>query len=980
MKIYRPLQLSFNSQVMEQGRKFYFVVSATLGVDLQTGDELLDLNYLKDVFESMGENPIPDTGMPKPNGEFLVSGSFYSPEKEMVTGGEVKVKLGDIEKSLYVFGSRKWVKGFPSKPEMVNSVPLEWSNSFGGEGFKNNPDGMGYNDEHLPLIENPKKIVSSPKDTPDPACFSQQSQMVPQRIKYQGTYDNSYLDKYFPGHPKDLDWRYFLCAQEDQWIKDFYKGNENFALFNMHPEIPEVKGSLPGLYARCFLNHVKNGTEHFQEIPLNIDTVWFFPEKLLTLLTFRGVVEVADDEAEEVSHILCAYEDKEKESHSLEYYKKAFEKRKSSDDSMLNNMNTQDLIPAGHKCAMELLMGSALEDSEESEFSKNLDAKAESMQKMADEKMEEAIKKNEKNLENIAVPGTAKDHIPLKDGKIDIRELMDSKKDAEPDPDVTKFKEKLEAILPGITSGDPKKLEMKNFSFDKIDKISEAANELSDKKEKEGKEIAKNEIEKAKNQVKDQIQKIDIEIEKVIKSTPEDSEHIKSLQDAKIEIEKNLIVFDAIDIDGTKTETALPRINVEEIKEQTARIDPKIMEISQHLQSAKTMGFEDENTKEMEKKIQDLVGSTSSQIDEALKEAESSFKEGYIMGAHFMDKGLSPHKTPVEEVKDNFLKAVSGKKDVSGGDWACLDLSYENLEGVNLSGAYIEQVNFKGANLKNADFSGAILSRAIFDDADCSNAKFVNANVGAVHAHRTNFSGADFKEAKLSKGDFAGSDFTNASLEGIETMELIVDYADFSNAYMPQLIFMEIKISGAKFTNADMNTTIFLKCELKDCDFTGAVLERAAFVDVGLDCVSFEKANISSGCFVATEPGKTTMENINFGEAFLKQTNFQSMELKGTNFGNANVENAFFGSADLSNSDFSNVYGKNAQFRKAKLTGANFNNIILYEGSLAKAHLVNATFKGANLYGVDFLRSTITNTDFNDSNLDSTLIKDWRPE
>ena len=76
MKIIRPLQISFNQRVLEQNHRFYFTASATLGINLKTGEELLDLHYLKDAFESMGDTPLPDMGMPKPNGEFLVSGSF----------------------------------------------------------------------------------------------------------------------------------------------------------------------------------------------------------------------------------------------------------------------------------------------------------------------------------------------------------------------------------------------------------------------------------------------------------------------------------------------------------------------------------------------------------------------------------------------------------------------------------------------------------------------------------------------------------------------------------------------------------------------------------------------------------------------------------------------------------------------------------------------------------------------------------------
>ena len=82
MKIIRPLQLSLTRQVLEQNRKFYFTASISLGFDLNTGESLLDLDYLKNIFQCMGDNPLPDPGMPKPNGEFLVSGAFFSPTRD----------------------------------------------------------------------------------------------------------------------------------------------------------------------------------------------------------------------------------------------------------------------------------------------------------------------------------------------------------------------------------------------------------------------------------------------------------------------------------------------------------------------------------------------------------------------------------------------------------------------------------------------------------------------------------------------------------------------------------------------------------------------------------------------------------------------------------------------------------------------------------------------------------------------------------
>lgn len=975
MKIIRPLQIGFTHQVLEQSRKFYFTASATLGINLQTGGTLLDLNFLKDAFESMGETPLPDTGMPKPVGEFLVSGNFFAPGGKSVPGGEVKVRLGRIEKKLFIFGPRKWQAGFPSPPEEIHTMPLDYIKAFGGGGFKKNPTGTGFNDGLLPCIEDPLHLVASKNDTPDPVGFSPLFPMFPQRMKYQGTYDSDYKKKYFPGYPEDHSWKYFMCAPPDQWINDFFKGDETFTLCNMHPEVPNIEGRLPGLLARCFINKIKDGKERFSELPLNLDTIWFFPEKMLALLIFRGVLEVEDDEAQTISDVLCAYEDRLYPLRFIDYYQEAFEKRKNSNDGLLKNLNTQDLIPENHSSAMELLMEMGFADSvhESSALMDHMASKSKAMQKKADEDIETAVSQIENSMEAVSPPDK---------GRINIRKIIKEAQDKAPDPDLEEMNRKLESILPGITANDPKKLDIKNFSFDKIDELSVIVNEFADKKGKEAKDISKKEMEKAKAGIEKQIEDIDKQIEQLkSKDSASDTGRIASLQNKKNKIFESLKAFADVDPDGeSKVKGPLPRIDMEKIKKQTENINPLMIQTMQHLQSMKAMGGEDEKTREMEKQLQDFLDNSSKQIDKGINEAQKGFKAGYIMSAHFMDEGLSPHKESLDAVKKRFLESVSKGEDVSGKDWACIDLSGENLNGIDLSGAFLEQVNFKRASLKGANFFEAILARADLEDSDFSGANLEKANIGAVRALKAKFTEANLKSAKLSKGDFTGSDFTKADLEGIELLKTVITGANFTKAHMPKVNFIESEILDVKFIHTDMTASGFIKCTIDNTDFSSSLMNTCVFVDSQLNHTCFENADLSKACFVATDPEKSSMKNLKFKNACLNQANFQNMDLQNSDLTYANIENAYFGGADLSNADLSHARAKNAQFRKAKLTNARLNHINLDQGSLEKANLVGASFKGANLHAVDFLRSTITRTDFTGSNLDTTLIENWRPE
>ncbi|MDM8555565.1 DUF2169 domain-containing protein [Desulfococcaceae bacterium HSG7] len=961
MKIIRPLQLSFNHQVLEQNKKFYFTASATLGVHLQTGEECLDLNYLKDAFECMGETSLPDMGMPKPTGEFLVSGSFYPPQKQAVSQGMVKVKLGQQEKELHVYGLRQWGHGLASPPEPFEFMPIDYKYAFGGSEYEKNPAGIGYKDGYLPCIEFPDQMILSPNDKPEPAGFSGIDPTWPQRMRFQGTYDRKYLKKYFPGYPVDFDWAYFLCAPEDQWCDTFYKGNEPFEIYNMHPDIPLIKGSLPDLYARCFLMHTLGQEPEFSELPLELDTIWFFPEKLLALQIWRGVAEVSNDEADDITHVLAAYEDSAHPPRTYEHYLQAFEKRLNSDDVLLTNFNTEDLIPIGAKCAMELLQEMAFADDEQSELAKNIDAKAESIKKMADEKVEEAIQQAEKNMAKTDIPDEAKAKMP-DGGKIDIRKMLKKSSEAKPDPDVVALNKKLESILPGITAGDPKKIELKKFSFDKIDKIMAAVGKLTDKKEKEAKTLAKEEIAKAKEQVKEQLQKAKASLKDVKAASGE----------TEAKLEETLKTLDDIDLDKIP-EVPLPRVNAEELIGKLGQVSPQVMEAMQHLQSMKQMGIENEQTENLEKQIQENLNTATQQAEEGLHEAEKAFKEGYFMGAHFMKDGLSPHKDPVEDVASRLLKAIAEGEDVSNGDWACIDLSYQNLDGVDLSGTFLEQVNFTGASLKGANLSKAIMARAILEDADLSQANLEEANVGGVHALRTDFTDANLKSAKLSKGDFTDAVFTRSELEDTESLEIIVNGADFTQAIMPSMKFIESEIKGTIFSKADLTATMFYDCAIKNANFSEAIMHSCTWADVRLNNVIFDGTDLTGSCFVATDPEKTVLENVRFAGACLNKCNLQEMRMPDTDLTYTSMENANFTKADLSGADLYGAYARGAQFKKTILTEARMDEINLMEGFLSKAYLIRTSFDHANLYGVDFLRAVIQDTDFINCNMENTL-------
>jgi uncharacterized protein YjbI with pentapeptide repeats len=967
MKTIRPLQLSTQNQVLVHNNQHYFVVSVTIGLDISSGLPILEFDWTKTIYDTPNNIPMPDAGMPKPNGEYLITGSYYAPNNLPTEGGEIKINFGEQKKGLLVFGSRKWENGLPTKPEPFTSLPINYTSAFGGKGFDENPNGLGFKDETLPNIETLKQLITSASDKPEPAGFSVFDQTLPQRKIYQGTYDEHYMEKYFPGYPGDFDWRYFNCAPKDQWIDEYYKGNEDFEIYGMHPTKSMVKGRLPGLKPRCFLqNHIgrtitpnDDSNLAFTELALNLDTVHFFPENELALLTWRGTIQVNDDEGEEIKNAIFAYESDSQTAQTKDYYLSALNRRLQSKDHLLNHFNTQDLIPNGHKCAMEILQEMALADFGDSELGKNLDAKAKTASTFIAEQSESINKQIEAGMPKPELTTDLPEHAK----KIDFKELLIKQDDLKPDLDLENFNKKIENILPGITAGDPKKLELKNFSFEKLDKIMEQVALFTAKK----KDQVIEGISHAQDQIKEQLKN-----------------NMGSL-DELTEEQKNLLQdqLNSLEVSDQKSETPMPRMKVDEIIAATSQLEPQFTDAMNQLNSLKSAGIDNELTQNLEQMIKGQLSGQQDSIGKSLRSAEVGFKELYIKGAHFQENSKSPHKMELDDVKQVFLSKFRAGEVLADGDWACIDLSGEDLQGVDLSGAYLEQVNFTGANLSHAKLTGAILARANLDGADFSHADFNNANVGAVSAIKTNFSGADLKGAKLSRGNFSGADFSHSILRETETLEITINNTNFSEADATGFKIIDRDVVGANFTQAILSSSCFMQSSLRGVIFDSAQMQSCVFADTTVTETQFKKANLLSTCFAVTEDaeneGKGRLTNIDFSYAIIEKSNFQNIFMPETNFTGASVINCNFNGADLSNSNLSQANMPLTQFRKAKLTGSNLRDSNFNQAFFAKAHLVSADLSGSNFYGADFIGAVFGETKTRGCNFDATILKDWRP-
>ncbi|MGA1846953.1 DUF2169 domain-containing protein [Deferribacter abyssi] len=362
MKILKKNELSLFIKPFGIKDKIFLSLGVLVYFDLLSPENLPGEQKLwGEVPPLLGDTPILDMGFPKPRGEFLVVGKCYSPTKKPIPVSEVMVKVGNIEKKLYVFGNRFWEKKLGrttiSEPSSFVKMEISWKNAFGGQGFEKNPVGKGiipveFGDGikliPLPNIEYPDQLIVSPSDRPEPACFGPVDMMWPQRAKKRGTYDDKWLRERWPYFPDDMDYEFFNMASEDQFLPDYFKGDEEIEIHNMHPEYPIINSRLPKIRVRAFVTKKKDikGSEDdenliFEEVNLKIDTLWLFPEILRGVVIFRGLSEIQDEELDDVHRIFLAMEDPSKELEPIEKYfeeqKKFFDRAVQIDKAPIEN-------------------------------------------------------------------------------------------------------------------------------------------------------------------------------------------------------------------------------------------------------------------------------------------------------------------------------------------------------------------------------------------------------------------------------------------------------------------------------------------------------------------------------------------------------------------------------------------------------------------------------------------------------------------
>ncbi|CDG17747.1 DUF2169 family type VI secretion system accessory protein [Xenorhabdus doucetiae] len=373
MKIIKPLRLSLLYRPYRWLQKNHLGIAIMALADMSSAPRLRPEAELWQLAESELKtcNGIIDLAMPKPCAEFLATGYAYTHHQSDKTACAARIQIGQLDKTLAVFGDRYWHDDHPSPSQPFEQMRLDWSRALGGEGYEENPHGIGVNPEErdngmkihrLPNIETlhhrlmSQRKLTSQQDVPVPASFCPLDIIWPRRFARIGKkYDKAWLENEFPGFANDMDWRLFNAAPEDQWWEEHPALPEHatWRIWNMHPEKPVQEGILPSWNARCFIKRLRLDEEIFEEVVMRNTTVWFFPHREQMLLIWHGNAQINEDDAKDVLQMMPALELRGK-PRSTEHYLRVLEQRLDKEKGVLYTFREKDLLP-------EVLVGAWLD-------------------------------------------------------------------------------------------------------------------------------------------------------------------------------------------------------------------------------------------------------------------------------------------------------------------------------------------------------------------------------------------------------------------------------------------------------------------------------------------------------------------------------------------------------------------------------------------------------------------------------------------
>jgi len=249
----------------------------------------------------------------KPGTDVLLHGHAHAPRGRPTPRVEVRLRVGDIDKTLSVYGERRYSRaatgGGVTTAAPFESRPLLYEWAFGGADLADvdpkkhrhdsrNPIGKGFALERRRLEGQPAHCIDYPGQDAakvGPAGFGPIDSFWSPRLELAGTYNAAWESSRKPLLPKDFDERHAQCAPAEQQAATPLRGGERVELTNLTPE-GLLGFELPRIHL-TFTTHIRDRrVEH----RAHLATVLLLPEERRLAMVWQTALAVAQKDSDYV--------------------------------------------------------------------------------------------------------------------------------------------------------------------------------------------------------------------------------------------------------------------------------------------------------------------------------------------------------------------------------------------------------------------------------------------------------------------------------------------------------------------------------------------------------------------------------------------------------------------------------------------------------------------------------------------------------
>ena len=256
-----------------------------------------------------------DYHLGKLTSDVIIVGQAYASQGQSSDELDVNVSVGQVSKTIRVYGDRIWQQGRISAPKPFKTMPMIYEKAFGGKhvvdhktqsACMRNPLGCGFAGNRsvremegvpLPNLEDPEQLIRKHTDQPQPACMAYTGASWQPRSNYVGTYDEKWKTQRAPYLPENFDKRFFSMAHDDLVYPGFIQGGEAVEITNMHPS-GDLKFNLP----RIKLVSKINISDRVESPEFQLETLVIEPDQLLLSMVWKAQL-VCDKEVLKINDV-----------------------------------------------------------------------------------------------------------------------------------------------------------------------------------------------------------------------------------------------------------------------------------------------------------------------------------------------------------------------------------------------------------------------------------------------------------------------------------------------------------------------------------------------------------------------------------------------------------------------------------------------------------------------------------------------------